>query len=274
MRAPGLGARMDLGLKGGTVAVMAASEGLGRAAALALAREGANVALCARRREPLERAAKELQSVAPEVRVRALVADATKADDVLRFVEEAVRLGNGSLDALVYNVGGPPAGRFSELTDDQWRSAFELLVLSNVRAIRAALPHLKKPGGAIVNITSTSVKQPIPSLVLSNSLRLAVVGLAKTLAAELGPQGIRINNVCPGSMETERLTDLMRRTASERHVSLDLVRAEREREAALGRFGRPEELADVIAFLASPRAAYVTGATVSVDGGLVRWTFG
>lgn len=265
---------MDLGLSGRAVAVMAASEGLGRAAARVFVREGAHVAICARRKDRLEATVAELRRNAPDARVEGHVADVTRADDIERFVAAAARLGGGTLDALVANSGGPPPGPFEDLKDADWQRAFELLVLSNVRAVRAALPVLRRPGGAVVNITSTSVKQPIGSLVLSNSLRLAVVGLAKTLSAQFGPEGIRFNNVCPGSMETERILEVVRHDAKQQGRPEGAVRADRERDIPLRRFGRPEELGEVIAFLASPRSAYVTGATLSVDGGVVRWTFG
>jgi len=263
---------VDLDLKDKTVAVMAASQGLGLAAAHAFAREGARVAVCARRRPELDRAVKGLRK--HKAPVAGVVADVSRSDDIKAFVDAALELGEGSLDALVCNSGGPPAKRFHELADDDWSRNFELLVLSNVRAMRAALPHLEKARGAVVNIVSSSVKQPIPQLILSNSLRMAVVGLAKSLALEYAPRGVRINNVCPGSFETDRILELVEVQAREAGRSVGEAKAERAREIPLGRMGRPEELADVIAFLASPRASYVTGATISVDGGVVRWTYG
>jgi 3-oxoacyl-[acyl-carrier protein] reductase len=265
---------VDLELRGKTVAVMAASQGLGLAAARSFAREGARVAVCARRKDELDRAVAELKRLQPEGAVEGVVADVSRPREVERFVDAAVRLGRGSLHAIVCNSGGPPAKRFHELGDEDWQRSFELLVLSNVRAMRAALPHLETTHGAVVNIVSSSVKQPIPQLVLSNSLRMAVVGLAKSLATEWGPKGVRINNVCPGSFETDRILELVEVQAKEAGRSVGEAKAERARETPLGRMGRPEELADVIAFLASPRASYVTGATISVDGGVVRWTYG
>lgn len=265
---------MDLELAGKTVAVMAASQGLGRAAALAVAREGARVAVCARRKPELDRAVKELKGIQPDGAVVGVVADVSRPGEIQAFLDAALRLGEGSLHAIVCNSGGPPPKRFHELTDEDWTRSFDLLVLSNVRAMRAALPHLEKTKGAVVNIVSSSVKQPIPQLILSNSLRMAVVGLAKSLATEWGAKGVRINNVCPGSFETERILELVQVQAREAGRRVDEARAERAREIPLGRMGRPEELADVIAFLASPRASYVTGATISVDGGVVRWTYG
>lgn len=265
---------MDLGLAGKTAAVMAASQGLGRAAAFSLAREGTNVAICARRKDQLEATVAELRAAHPHVQVAGHVADVSRAEDVQRFIAAAASLGGGRLDALVCNTGGPPVKRFEELSDADWTRAFELLVLAPVRALRAALPHLRRHGGAVVNVTSSSVKQPIPGLLLSNSLRLAVLGMAKTMATELAPQGIRINNVCPGSMATDRIHELIQDRAATAKIPFEQARREREAEIPMGRLGRPEELGDAIAFLLSPRASYLTGATVSVDGGLVRWTFG
>lgn len=265
---------MDLGLAGKTVAVMAASQGLGRAAAFAFAREGANVALCARRKDELAKTVKAIQKAHKGPKVVGVEADVSRAVDVQRFIDTAAKLGGGRLDALVANSGGPPPTNFDDLRDEDWQRAFELLVLSNVRAMRAAAPHLAKAKGAVVNIVSSSVKQPIAQLVLSNSLRMAVIGLSKTLANQWGPKGVRVNNVCPGSFETDRILELVEVQAKERGVSVELAKADRGKEAPLGRMGRPEELADVIAFLASPRASYITGATISVDGGIVRWTYG
>lgn len=265
---------MDLGLSGKTIAVMAASQGLGRAAASVLAREGANLVLCARRADVLDRTVGEIRAAHPKSKIEGVVADVSQSGDVARFIDAAAKAGGGVLDGLVCNSGGPPPRDFAGLTDADWSSAFELLVLSHVRALRHAVPHMKKRGGAVVHITSTSVKQPIPSLILSNSLRLSVVGMAKTLSGQLGVHGIRINCVSPGSYETDRIHEVVEADAKAKGVPVEAARHEREKEIPLGRMGKPEELGEVIAFLLSPRASYLTGATISVDGGLVRWTFG
>ncbi len=264
---------MDLGLRDKTVAVMAGSQGLGRAAAAVFAREGAQVTICARRREILDTSVAELRRAAPEARVEGVVADVTKPADLERFLAAAAAPAAGALDVLVCNSGGPPPKQFGDLQDADWQQAFDLLVLSHVRAVRAALPRLRKRGGAVVHITSSSVKQPIPALILSNSLRMAIVGLSKTLATELAPHNIRFNCVCPGSFATDRIMELVEYQAAQKGVAAAVTQAEREREIPMGRMGRPEELGEVIAFLASPRASYITGATVSVDGGLVRWAY-
>ncbi|HVL47846.1 MAG TPA: SDR family oxidoreductase [Candidatus Thermoplasmatota archaeon] len=255
---------MDLGLAGRSAAVMAASEGLGRAAALALAREGARVALCARRRDKLEAAAR---AIADETgsEVLPIVADVSRADDVARFVETAASR-FGGLDVLVTNSGGPPAGRFVDFKDEDWQRAFDLVVMSQVRAVRAALPHLARSRGAVVAIASTSVKQPIDNLTLSNALRASVGGLAKTLSLEHARDGVRFNVVLPGSMATAR----SQARAEAAGVSFNEWAAARGREIPLGRMGEAAELGDVVAFLASPRASYVTGVSIQVDGGIVK----
>lgn len=247
---------MDLGLRGKAAAVMASSDGLGRASALALAREGADVALCARREEPLRATAK---AIADEtgVRVASIVADLSNAHDVERFVNAAAADLRG-LDILVVNAGGPPKGRFEDLDDAAWLAAHELTLMSAVRAIRHALPHFRaEGGGSVVGIASTSVKQPIDNLLLSNAIRLSVVGLFKSLATQYAAENIRFNLVLPGSMATARQLDVAGGDA-------------RSRGIPLGRIGEPRELGDAVAWLASERASYVTGEVLQVDGGMVK----
>lgn len=265
---------MDLGFAGKTVAVMAASEGLGRAAAEAFVKEGAAVAVCARRKAKLDETVAALRKLRSGARVEGVVADVAEPKDVASFIRAAEELGGGRLDALVTNHGGPPPTYFHEIDDAAWHRNVDLILLSHVRAVRAALPALLKARGAVVAITSSTVKQPIPQIILSNSLRMAVVGLYKTLALEYGAKGLRFNCVCPGSMETARILDLVEVQAKERGTSLAEEKAARARDIPLGRLGEPRELGEVIAFLASDRASYVTGTTVSVDGGVVRWVYG
>lgn len=258
---------MDLGLKGKAAAVMAGSEGLGRASARALAREGADVAICGRREDVLRSTAK---AIADETgrQVVPIVADVGDALDVERFVNAAASDLRG-LDVLVVNAGGPPHGSFSTLTDEQWRAAFDLTVMSAVRAVRAALPHFRA-GGSVVAIQSTSVKQPIDGLLLSNALRMSVIGLFKSLSIEYGAANVRFNVVLPGGIATDRLKDLTASQAEKSGISMDEAWARRTRSTPLGRIGEPDEIGSAVAWLASDAARYVTGAVLQVDGGLVR----
>jgi 3-oxoacyl-[acyl-carrier protein] reductase len=260
---------MDLGLKGKVAAVAAASEGLGKASALELAREGCAVAICARDEGPLQATAQEIRD-ATGARVVAVVADMTKAEDITRFIDTA-RAELGDPLVLVTNAGGPPAGTFDQFDDAAWERAFNLTLMSTVRLIRAALPGMRKAGwGRIINITSVSVKQPIDELLLSNAIRPGVIGLAKTLATQLGPEGITVNNVAPGSTLTDRQHSLARARAEREGRTADEVITDAGASIPVGRIGQPEELAAVVAFLASTRASFVTGSTIAVDGGAVR----
>lgn len=258
---------MDLGLSAKRVAVMAASEGLGRAAAEALAREGARVAIGARRREPLEAAAKEIGAEC------AIVSDYATPDGPRAFVDEAARR-LGGLDALVFNAGGPPPGRFDKLDDAAWESAFQLVTMSYVRSARAAIPHFRAAGaGSVVAIESTSVKQPIENLVLSAPLRAAVIALSKALANEHAKERIRFNVVLPGSMATERIRELVEDRAREQGIPYEQALADRTAAIPMARLGEPAELGRVIAFLSSPAASYVTGVVLQVDGGSTKGVY-
>ena len=245
---------MELGLRGKTAIVCGASSGLGLASAEALAEEGANVAMFARRRDVLERDANRIGALA----VRG---DVTNSADLERLVERTVEA-FGGIDIVVWNSGGPPAGKASEITDEQLESAFELLLQPAVRLVRLALPHLRKSdAGRIVCITSATVKEPTPHLALSNALRPGLTGWAKTLSRELGPEGITVNCVAPGRIDTPRMTEL---------YGADGPPPEELAQIPLGRLGTPREFGDVVCFLASARANYVTGSTVVVDGGISR----
>lgn len=261
---------MDLGLKGKAAAVMAGSEGIGRACARALALEGADVAICGRREDVLRSTAKALADESGR-RVLPIVADVKDPRDTERFVNAAASDLRG-LDILVVNAGGPEPGSFDKITDEEWARTFELTVMSAVRGIRAALPHFRtERGGCVVGIQSSSVKQPIENLILSNSLRLSVVGLFKSLSIDLGPENVRFNLVLPGGIATDRLKELTIAQAEKNGVSEEEQWARRTRATPLGRIGEPEEIGHLVAFLASPRAAYVTGQAIAVDGGLVRY---
>ena len=257
---------MDFGLTGKTALVAAASKGLGYACALGLAREGASVAICARTENDIKQAAERI-AAETGANVLPLIADVTKADDLRRVVAETVEK-FGSLHIAIPNSGGPPAGTFETLDEEKWRSAIDSTLFGTTRLIEAALPHLKAAGwGRIVVITSTSVRQPIAGLLLSNTLRAGIVGLCKTLSQEFAPLGITVNNVAPGSYDTDRLKHLHQRSADAAGISFDEARKLAEQKIPLGRLGRPEELANAVVFLASEAASYVTGQTWTVDGG-------
>ena len=263
---------MDLGIKGAPALVAAASKGIGRAVAEGLAREGARVAFFARSAPDVQHTAQEIRA-ATGAEVLPLAGDVTVAGDVERIAGETVaRL--GGLRILVTNAGGPPLGVFEEIDDGKWQAAFELNLLSVVRLIRAAVPHMRAAGGGrIVNIQSTSVKQPIDGLILSNAIRTGAVGLAKTLATELGKDRITVNTVCPGRIDTQRVRNLFAHRARSRGVTAEQALAAEEALIPLGRLGTPDEVAAMVIFLCSEPARYVTGVTMQVDGGLVRGLF-
>jgi 3-oxoacyl-[acyl-carrier protein] reductase len=260
---------MNLHLNDKPVIVCASSAGLGKAAALEFAREGANVMLCGRREAELQRGVAEIKTATGRD-ARHTVADLTKAEDIARLVEATVAA-FGGVFALVNNSGGPPAGTFDLFDDAAWQKAFELNLLSYVRTIRAVLPHLRRSGGGrIVNFTSSSVKSPIENLILSNTFRTGVLGLTKTLAAELGKDGILVNVVGPGRIQTDRIEHLDQLNAQKSGQTIEQVRAAAFKTIPLGRYGEPEEMARLTVFLASPANSYLTGQTILVDGGMVR----
>ena len=244
---------MDLGLKGRTAIVCGASSGMGLAVAETLAAEGANVAMLARRRDVLEREAERIGALA----VRG---DVTVPADLERLVERTLEA-FGGIDILVLNSGGPAPGPATAIDDAGAEEAFELVLLSAIRLTRLALPHLRKSkAGRIVAITSGAVKEPTPQLGLSNTLRPGVHGYLKSLATELGPEGITVNCVAPGRIETARLAQLYPGGPTEEQIA----------SIPLQRWGQPSEFADVVGFLVSDRGSYVSGATIPVDGGLSR----
>lgn len=260
---------MDLGLQGKNALVLAASKGLGRAIATELAREGARVMISSRDEDVLAKTAAEIRDeTGAEVGHHA--ADLTRASDVEDLVSRTAER-FGGVDALVTNTGGPPAGNFDDFGDDAWSAAFESILLSLIRAVRGVLPGMRERGGGrIVCVASSSVKQPINGLILSNTFRAGLVGLAKSLSAELAPDGILVNTLGPGRILTERSAGLDAARAEKLGVSVEEVRAEMSASIPLGRYGSPEEFAKVAAFLASPANGYVTGQAILVDGGMVR----
>ena len=258
---------MDLGLDGQVALVAASSKGLGKACALAFAREGARVVICARDEGELVKTKEEIRD-RHGVEVLALSCDLTQASAIRRLVDAAAAK-FGTIDILINNSGGPPPGFFPDMEDEDWQNAFDLTVMSSVRLTREVLPLMKKQQyGRIVNITSISVKQPIDQLLLSNSLRLAVVGWAKTLSNQVAGEGITINNVCPGWTLTGRVEQLLRSQAETRNISIEEAEKTITDGIPMRRLGSPEEFADLIVFLGSRRSAYMTGTTIQIDGGM------
>jgi 3-oxoacyl-[acyl-carrier protein] reductase len=257
---------MDLEIAGDSALVTASSSGLGKASATALAREGADVVINGRDEDRLESAAEEVRETATG-EVLAEAGDLTDAADVERLVEATVEA-FGGLDHLVTSAGGPPSGPFLETTDEDWYDAYDLLVMSVVRAVREAAPHLREgDGGSIVNITSRSVKEAIDSLVLSNSVRMSVIGLEKTLSTEFAPD-VRVNAVLPGTHETPRIEDLVEQAVERgEYDSYEDGLADWAEDIPVGRIGDPMELGDTVAFLCSPRAGFINGQSIVIDGG-------
>jgi 3-oxoacyl-[acyl-carrier protein] reductase len=263
---------MDLRLKGKSALVCAASQGLGRAAAEALAAEGCRVAICSRREDAIRRTAQEIAR-ATGADVIPLTADVSRADDIERLVASAAAA-LGGLDVLVTNAGGPRPGTFDALSDADWYDAVDLLLMSAVRLSREAIPHMRRRGGGrIILITSVAVKQPVPGLMLSNAVRTAVVGFSKTLARELAADGITVNCVAPGYTRTSRAIQLAEATAAREGRPVEEVERRTVADVPTGRLGEPRELADLIAFLASERSSYTTGTVIQVDGGAVAGLF-
>ncbi len=257
---------MELGLRGRPALVAAASKGLGKASATSLATEGAQVAICSRDRGELDAARDEIAETTGST-VVGIPADVSDPDGAVGFVRQGIEA-LGGCQILVPNAGGPPFGKFEDLSDEDFQGAVELNLLSTIRMAREAIPLMREAGyGRIVIVSSISVKQPVPGLMLSNSIRAAVIGWARTLVSEVGPQGITVNAVMPHGVMTDRVRSLHEREAGEAGVSVE----EHTRQAAaripLGRFGEPGELGDLVAFLASERAAYLSGCFIQVDGG-------
>lgn len=256
---------MEFGLKGKRALVLAASRGLGFASALGLAREGCRLVICSRDQQRIEAAAQTIRKETG-AEVKALVADVSSAAEAKRLVDAAVAA-YGGLEIVVHNAGGPPAGETLQMTDEQWQKAFEQNMLSFTRIVGAAAPEMKKAGyGRVLTIASSSIKQPIPNLALSNALRAGVWGIAKTLSRELAPQGILVNVIAPGRIDTERIAELDQANAQKSGRSIEDVRKASVGGIPLGRLGRPEELANLVVFLASEAGSYITGQAITVDG--------
>lgn len=260
---------MDFGLKGKVALITAASQGIGFACAVELAREGAQLLICSRNIQNITEAAKRIKKLTGQ-NVEAVTANVSNAEECNQLVEKTINK-YGALDILVVNAGGPPSGSFMDFNDDAWYQAFETNVLSVVRLVRASVPHMRQRGGGkIVTIASSSVKQPIPGLVLSNTMRTGVHGLMKTLSSELAKDNILVNTVCPGRINTERAHLIDQASAERQGVSVEMMRQRSTDQIPLGRYGSPEEFAKTVAFLVSEANSYITGSAIMVDGGSVK----
>jgi 3-oxoacyl-[acyl-carrier protein] reductase len=260
---------MDLGLRGKVALVAAASKGLGRASAHELAREGASIVMCARGEDALHAARDEISS-ATGADVIAISGDVSKSSDVANIVQKGIER-FGHIDVLVTNAGGPPSGKFESLTPAMWQSAVDLTLMSVINLTSHVLPGMKdRKWGRVINITSIAVKQPVDGLMLSNSLRSAVTGFARTLANEVAPLGITVNNILPGYTRTERVEQLSEATAKREGISRDAALGKWESEIPMSRLGHPAEFAALVAFIASERASYITAQSIAVDGGWIR----
>jgi 3-oxoacyl-[acyl-carrier protein] reductase len=260
---------VDLGLRNKVALVAAASRGLGRAIADALASEGTSLVICARGEDELERAKLSMES-RTGANVHAIVADLSKAEDVARVTREA-NAKWGRVDILVTNAGGPPAGVFETHGWEAWQNAVNLTLRSAVELTRGVLPGMRsRKWGRIINVTSIAVKQPVDNLILSNSVRSAVTGFARTLANEVATEGITVNNILPGYTRTERVEQLADATAAKEGITPKEVVSRFENQIPMRRLGEPREFAALAAFLASEQASYITGQSIAVDGGWIR----
>lgn len=259
---------MNLGIEGNAVLTVASSSGLGKASAIALAREDADVVVNGRDADRLEAAVEDIDAVG-DGEIVGVQADLTEATDMERLVERTVEV-FGGIDCVVTSAGGPPYGDFMDQTDKEWYDAFDMLVMGVVRVLREAQPYLKESGGTVVNITSLTVKEAVDSLVLSNSVRMSVIGLEKTLSREFAPE-IRVNAVLPGYFETQRLKEGIEHDVDEGdYDSYEDGIIEMASEVPLNRVGDPSELGELVAFISSERASYLNGVAVPIDGGVTR----
>lgn len=261
---------MDLGLTGKSVIVMAGSKGLGKATALEFAAEGAKVVIGSRNETELEQAVAEIKEKTGNPDVSYQACDVTKGDDIKKLVAFAAEK-NGGVDVLINNAGGPPAGGFDQFTDEDWQKAYELNLLSYIRAIREVLPFMRlQESGHILNFASSSIKQTLDNLLLSNTFRAGIVGLAKSLSQEFSKDNILINTLGPGRIATERVEELDRMRANKLDKSYEELKSSTEKSIPMGRYGRSDEFAKQAVFLCSGANTYVTGQTLLVDGGLVK----
>lgn len=261
---------MDLGIKDKVVVVMASSKGLGKATAKEFAKEGAIVIISSRSEEALQAAKEEIKQHSANSNVHHQVCDMQNEEDIaslFRFAEEKF----GRVDILINNTGGPKAGGFDEVGDSDWYSAFERNLLSYVRTSRAVLPYMKKQQfGRIINISSSSTKEVIDGLILSNAFRAGMVGFSKTLAREVAKDNILVNTIGPGRISTDRIEELDQITADNQNVSIEEIVTRKKAQIPIGRYGKPEEFAKIVVFLASSANSYMTGQSLVIDGGLLK----
>lgn len=258
---------MELSLQNRVMLIAASSKGLGYGVAEALAQDGAHVSMCSRTQEEIEASAQKL-AAETGAETMGMACDVTQPDQIQAWIDATIAKW-GRIDGLLVNAGGPPAGYFKEITDEQWQAAFELTLMSTVRMIRAALPHMSA-GSAILTVTSSSIKEPIERLGLSTVMRAGVAGLVKTLADELAPDGIRVNNLIPGRITTDRTAALDAGAAKRLGITPEEARQRSEASIPLKRMGTIQEFGKAGAFLLSPAAAYITGTSLTVDGGKMR----
>lgn len=259
---------MDLGLKNKNALVIASSQGLGKAIATELVKEGANVMLTSRNEEKLKKVQQELAELGAG-KIAYFACDITKPAEIRQLVEKT-RAEFGPIQILLNNAGGPPSGNFDDFNDEDWQKAFELNLFSYIRIIREVLPDLRIAGGRIVNIASSSIKSPIKNLILSNTFRTGIVGLSKSLAEELGPDNILVNVVAPGIIATDRIEELNESRAQNEGISIQEVEEKTIRDIPMGRLGAPEEFAKAVTFLLSDANTYITGETLLIDGGKTK----
>jgi len=264
---------MDLGITNRVAMVAAASKGIGRAVATALAKERCRVSICSRDRGALEAARREILEEAPGATVRVFSCDVTKEEELRGWHRGAVEE-FGPVDILVTNTGGPPAAKFLDLSEEQWRRGVDSTLMNVVRLCRMVLPGMReRRWGRIVHLTSLAAKQPIALLTISSTLRAGLSALTKTLSNEFARDGVTVNAVLPGHVLTDRQVELNEIRSEQEGIPLEEYAARVQAAIPIGRYGQPREIGEVVAFLASERASYVTGATIQVDGGLIQGTF-
>jgi len=264
---------LDLGLKNKIALVLASSKGLGFACARELYKEGANVVICSRSEKNLQEAIEKIEKKERSNKVHAIVADLLDENDIKKLVDETMRE-FGKIDILIHNAGGPPSGSIESITNEEWSHSINLNLRSLIRIARLVIPIMKKNHfGRIIMITSVSAKQPLENMVLSNTTRLGVIGFAKTLANEHGKDNILVNVVCPGPNLTDRMKELMQSAVKMSGKSEEEVNQAWADQIPLGRLGQPEELANLVVFLSSEKASYLTGTVIQVDGGFIKGSF-